>query len=101
MNEIIRAGEQWEFQDAGLILNEKEGRNFWREGEFVQGRATINGVRVFVVVHSGRAGSSRGSVWSLSLNDNPFLFLSREKALQILDEIRCPNGEYIDAEFDD
>lgn len=105
MNNIIPAqrGEHWEIIDVGLQINQRENRNFWRKDEMVVGCATINGVGVEVMKCSGRMGGSR-DLYSVRINGRAVesnVLLYKEDAIEIIDNIRTPTGDYIDAEYGD
>lgn len=104
MNNIIPAqqGEHWEIIDVGLEINRSENHQFWHRGEIVQGYTVISGFQVTITKHSGRMGwKTLGAMFSVGINGNVHSCLTEREAIAILDNIRTPIGDYIDAECED
>lgn len=106
MNALIPAqqGEKWEVDDIGLMLNKQEGHTFWMKDEIVQAQAIINGYEILVRKHSGRVscemyGVRVNGVVIVDGYNSPYLH--REDVIDIVNSIRTPIGDYIDAEYDD
>ena len=82
--------------DLGLLLNEKEGSDFWKAGECIQFHGCVRGVEVWIQEYTGRMSIFTDPSYRVAFGANPEYppMISVDEASRLI-KANIPPIEYV------